>query len=478
VFPFLSLFRLISGPEFLSRKMQHSKSSNQACAWDTPPSFVSPARIPPVIISYSEDKATFHNIGFEDLKVINQSILDQAGEPISSSVMKGGDLKIQPKDVAQQEKLLKITSVGGKPVTASLPKSATLVLGIIRGVPTDLPDDVLRLSLEDQGVAAIKRLKRMSGNSPVDTGNVTLAFKSLLPTRVKVSNLSFTVQPFYQSPYRCRKCQLLGHTISRCKSTSAPACPTCCKVHNAEEPCSQWCINCEKSDHLASSPQCGQYLFTKEALRMSATMGISVADAKEKLRALTNVTVAKQVQVASEDSGVVQQIREELESLKREMVDLKTTKLPDIVSSLSNLDNKTDRINDRVETLENNLDTRLEGFSSCQKDIKSTMEERFSSLTELIRNLASASSSNGPRSTSSTNERDPPVNANDDVQSDNAAPNTRNSKNSDVPPAQEGEAQSESQTSTTDQKKNKKSSSGSNPILPKGKTNRTRNGVA
>ena len=211
---------------------------------------------------------------------------------------------------------------------------------------------------------------------------------------------------------------------------------------------------------------------------MSATMGISVADAKEKLRALTNVAVAKQVQVASEDSGVVQQIREELESLKREMVDLKTTKLPDIVSSLSNLDNKTDRINDRVETLENYLDTRLEGFSSCQKDIKSTMEERFSSLTELIRNLASASSSNGPRSTSSTNERDPPVNANDDVQSDNAAPNTRNSKNSDVPPAQEGEAQSESQTSTTDQKKNKKSSSVSNPILPKGKTNRTRNGVA
>jgi len=68
---------------------------------------------------------------------------------------------------------------------------------------------------------------------------------------------------------------------------------------------------------------------------MSAKKGISVADANEKLRTLiTNVMVAKQIQVTSEDSGVVHRIREELESLKREMVDLKTTKLPDIFSSL------------------------------------------------------------------------------------------------------------------------------------------------
>jgi len=105
------------------------------------------------------------------------------------------------------------------------------------------------------------------------------------------------------------------------------------------------------------------------------------------------------------------------------------------------------------------------------------MEERFSSLTELIRNLASASSIISPRSTSSTNERDSPVNVNDDVQSDNTTSGARNSKISDVPPAQEGEAQSGSQTSTIDQKKNKKASSVINPAPPKSKTPRNRNGV-
>lgn len=442
-----------------------AESNPQTCAWDSTPSFVSPTRIPPVIISYSEPGSSFHNIGSEDLNKIYDSILDLAGEPLDSNVMIGGDLKILPKDSAQQQKLLNITSIGGKPVKTSLPKSVSVVLGIIRGVPTDLADDYLRESLKDQGVTDIRRLRRMSGDSPVVSGNVTLTFRSSLPDKVKVSNLSFSVMPFYQTPYRCRKCQILGHTTARCKATEA-SCPTCCKIHDVKVVCSQWCINCSKPDHLASSPQCREFLLTKEALKMSSMKRISVAEAKEILRAMEEATGAKQIQASPVVIGEVQRLKEQVASLQREMIDLKSTKLPTIVSSLSNLDNKTDRINDRVEGLESSLNARLEGFSRSQKDVKSTMEERFNSLEKLILGLGSTGSHQGSSSVSSAHGETSTINDVDDQHLNDTNSGDGGAETPGVPPAQEREAQSGSHGSGAIARNTRRTTTVSNLTAP------------
>ncbi len=245
----------------------------------TPPErqFLTP-QLAPVIIKLMDKKENFRQMKIAERDAVNADIVSQAGLPKDSEIPRGGDLFVYPNDREQQEILLGIQSLAGRPVSCSLPNSFLTHKGFIRGVPTADSIDDIKAALEDQNVVEVYRPQnRDEVGAPSD--RLILTFSSTLPHRVKIASMSYEVQQYYPNPYRCRKCWRLGHTLKFCQAT-VQRCKKCGLSHEESVACQTRCVNCGHHDHEADSFSCPAYAEAKSILKLAIIEDITVKEAR------------------------------------------------------------------------------------------------------------------------------------------------------------------------------------------------------
>lgn len=147
----------------------------------------------------------------------------------------------------------------------SLPEDRTLKV-VIRGIPTDIPEDEITAELELRGFT-VKTVKRFGANSrPLPMCLVILTKTPQSTTIYEITSmfyLSVRVESFKKSgPAQCFLCQRFGHGSKNCGH--APRCVKCSGNHLAKECAkpkqdSPTCCNCG-GGHTANFRGCPYYL--------------------------------------------------------------------------------------------------------------------------------------------------------------------------------------------------------------------------
>ena len=93
--------------------------------------------VPPVIIQFTDGQGNFKQPhSTHQFKSFSANLISLiGGEPRKSVIARGGDLFVHPTTEDQQQKLLRLTNCGGRPIKCSLPKSCTNNKGVIVGRP-------------------------------------------------------------------------------------------------------------------------------------------------------------------------------------------------------------------------------------------------------------------------------------------------------------------------------------------------------
>ena len=237
-----------------------------------------PTPLPPVVIRLLDGKTNFREMKIAERDVMNKSFIAMIGTPRDSEIRRGGDLFVHPVDSKQQEALLNIKQIAGRPVSCSLPNSFRKFKGRIQGVPVEDTIEEIKKALENQDVVDVFRPKNPDG-SPSE--KIILTFASGLPGRVKISSISYDVRQYFPTTFRCRLCWRLGHTHSFCG-----------QHHETGVVCQQRCVNCGKSDHESDSAACPSYVELRNALKIAVMENITVKEAKMRPQSLYS-TIAR-----------------------------------------------------------------------------------------------------------------------------------------------------------------------------------------
>ncbi|KAG0437854.1 hypothetical protein HPB47_017265 [Ixodes persulcatus] len=164
-------------------------------------------------------------------------------------------------DAATVNKLLKVRSLYGVAVQATIPKTYMRNNGLVTGVPDWYSDSELTEFLEPAGVIAARRLyqrRAKVGEAAKPTDRVVLTFRPNTKRPVRVSP-GFTIHEvcdYVESPSRCFNCQALGHIAKYCKN--AVKCKKCAGQHATKECKGEDPVKCANrgGDHPASYVNC------------------------------------------------------------------------------------------------------------------------------------------------------------------------------------------------------------------------------
>ncbi|XP_029831964.2 uncharacterized protein LOC115316666 [Ixodes scapularis] len=172
-----------------------------------------------------------------------------------------GGLLLDVSEVPTVHRLLKVHSLCGIPVQATIPKAYLQNFGLIKGVPKWYTDNDLNEFLGPAGVIAARRLYQRRENATdvaQPTDRVVLTFRPNTERPDKI-NLGFTrheVTEYIAAPPRCFNCQALGHIAKYCKGKTK--CKRCGEPHSSNEcpgTLPTKCANC-LGDHPASYANC------------------------------------------------------------------------------------------------------------------------------------------------------------------------------------------------------------------------------
>jgi len=124
---------------------------------------------------------------------------------------------------------------------------------------------------ESNGVIRVRRVNAHAEGNTYPTKTIIVEFCEDVerPDFITFGWREFEVHDFIPRPVRCFKCQMFGHTASRCKN-SVPRCPRCAGQHTFENCNSNFvkCRNCG-GDHSAAYKGCPKYGWVKENLKVA-----------------------------------------------------------------------------------------------------------------------------------------------------------------------------------------------------------------
>nr|CAH0104234.1 unnamed protein product [Daphnia galeata] len=87
-------------------------------------------------VDFSSQRGFQPGKSIAEREAIRKAICTAIGDPRDSSVLPGGDLSVNPTDVLQQQTLLTIKTLAGRPTLCSLPNRSTgRKVGVIFGIP-------------------------------------------------------------------------------------------------------------------------------------------------------------------------------------------------------------------------------------------------------------------------------------------------------------------------------------------------------
>ena len=164
------------------------------------------------------------------------------GRPRQVRPLQGGRWLIACVSAVQQAQISPVTSVGGVPVSCSVP--AVSVDGVVRPIPLSADSEHRLLTeLKAYKATSVLRLSNRQGE-PSLAVRVTFACETL-PCRVKVGLQVFEVTHYAARVRWCTRCQKLNYTAKFCKQ-SIQICPRCGGRGHGKEGCSASpsCPNC------------------------------------------------------------------------------------------------------------------------------------------------------------------------------------------------------------------------------------------
>ena len=146
------------------------------------------------------------------------------------------------------------------------------------------PIEDIKEALKDQGVVDVERMKVRRGGQLTETRRHIFTFKRMsLPPTIKITKWhTETIEPYIPKPYRCLRCQKLGHIQKRCNSKTGEACAQCGMGDHKMGDCRNrpHCVNCE-GEHRSGDRSCPAYLFKCEVLATQARQHIMYWEAEE-----------------------------------------------------------------------------------------------------------------------------------------------------------------------------------------------------
>ncbi len=335
-------------------------------------------------------------------EAFSKAIVLSHGEPRNSLVLQGGDIKITPISKTQQSSLLSISEIAGRKIKTSLPNSAAAIRnGIIFGVPTSDHEDELLEALADQNVTCVKRLP-MRDSPHIPSENVILTFSEEIPDRVFVAAMSYRVQVSIPSPFKCKKCHRLGHTISRCGSSSA-SCRNCGKPQHPGQECSTFCINCGSKTHGSDSYACPAYTEMKQIIKMAFLEGITIKEARERFNALSSSATRRghhgpptpqdNPAIHANNSQEITSLQEQVKILQQEMKALKEISIPKLQSENRTIVKDLAATKVTVE----NFEKKLDRIAASQTTVATQQANRFDKIDLLLNKLTAVLTTTPPK---------------------------------------------------------------------------------
>ena len=206
-----------------------------------------------------------------DLNVIqaDNDLKQYVGHP--KRVIKAGKsaLQIEVRSKAQAENLKKIKKLAGFNVVIESHRTLNQVKGVVRSKAFgQCTEEQLMQSLEDQGVASIRRMKVKRDGQLVNTDTYVLLFnRNERPKVIKLSDWhGEIVEEYREKPQQCYNCQRFNHIAKYCRR-EVPTCMQCGQEGHKKTECNNdvQCFHC-KGRHQANDVKCRKYIIENEII--------------------------------------------------------------------------------------------------------------------------------------------------------------------------------------------------------------------
>lgn len=365
----------------------------------------------PVFIKL-RDGGSFKQKKTKEISDIIQELENELG-PFAKggvTIASGGDMFIRPTTTLQQEHLLSIKTVakGTIPVSCALPKSHSLQRVVIRQVPTGDSIEEIHQALTTQGyrINHVHRFSLIKGALRIPSTTVALEFNGPAPQEIVLNSMVFRPEKQIPTPYRCKKCQVLGHTERYC--TESPKCPNCGSNHEDMVSCGKppHCVNC-KGDHPASSPSCPQYVRWKTTARAAAEIEPQQQVTSSRSYSDATKTVPRVEKLNTE----VEITKSQIEAIQTELAMLRTEigRIKPLEDKVNSLDTAVKSMLDSLSFLENgqqSANSKLDKLALLMARMLPTTEE-VGMDTEEPSPLGPSSSNSAQATPNKTNKQGP-----------------------------------------------------------------------
>ncbi|XP_055838938.1 uncharacterized protein LOC129906964 [Episyrphus balteatus] len=218
--------------------------------------------------------------------VLKKSIDSISKEYESISQLRDGSILILTKNKRIADKFKAVTKITDNcPVTVKYHDRLNSCKGIVFApILINVPEKEIVDEMATQGITAVYKFTKNIEGKQRPTGLMLFTFDLYKPPpTVEMGFYREKVKEYIPNPMRCRKCQILGHTIKWC--TREEVCATCnLQPHdNAPESCTRvMCANCPQTEepHPSSSNKCPKYIKNKDILTIKTRNKCSMAEAR------------------------------------------------------------------------------------------------------------------------------------------------------------------------------------------------------
>lgn len=152
--------------------------------------------------------------------VLTKELRRVVGEIKIAKVLNNGDLMIVCNSEEQRKKMLKIKVMCKQEVVSSkIVGQRQWVSGVISGVPLGVSMEELKSNISGGKIVGARRLLMNREGNRMESLSVEIRFDgAILPDKVKLGFISYSVRPFVPPPLRCYNCQKYGHVAMVCNA--------------------------------------------------------------------------------------------------------------------------------------------------------------------------------------------------------------------------------------------------------------------
>lgn len=233
----------------------------------------------------SDANQTFNNL---NCFIVKKSLESVSKEISKVSFSRDGSITIKCNNKIAAEKFLKTKSLISGPnsvvnVTFTINTRLSCSKGVVYSpLLKNLSESEIVDGLKEQLVLEARHItKKLEDDKYINTGAICLTFdRFTLPSSINICYSKASVREYIQNPFRCRKCQLLGHTTNKC-SAIISTCSKCQLSEGHSGSCNLFCLNCKKEGHGSDDRNCPTYAIEREVLRIMNQLKCTKYEAKK-----------------------------------------------------------------------------------------------------------------------------------------------------------------------------------------------------